>query len=32
MRSGYMQVVHMSHESFVARAIGVGKFGARAPG
>ena len=32
MRSGYLQVIHVADESFVARATGVDKFGARAPG
>jgi hypothetical protein len=32
MRPDYVQVVHMAHEGFVARATGVSKFGARAPG
>jgi hypothetical protein len=32
MRPDYMQVVHMAHEGFVARATGISKFGARAPG
>jgi hypothetical protein len=32
MRPDYVQAVHMAHEGFVARATGVSKFGARAPG
>jgi hypothetical protein len=32
MRSGYVQVIHVANESFVARGAGVDKFGARAPG
>jgi len=32
MRPDYVQVVHMAHEGFVARATGISKFGARAPG
>jgi hypothetical protein len=32
MRSDYVQVVHMAHEGFVARAASFGKFGASAPG
>jgi len=32
MRSGYVQVIHVADESFVTRAAGVDKFGARAPG